>query len=221
MSHSFVYCTATLKWRCWRFASHALQFLAKWNVTTVIVKALVNYPAHKTHCRNELPSLLPIGVLGMHVVAPQPPTPLHASPLWLAGGSAEQEQLAGSVGHHGDPWPPGAAGDPGWRWHGHKSAGTEHVEALKTHHLLPAGVPPLCPPPPPPSPPQRLSLTVKSKLFPWKWSKTSVAFVEREKFKTTGRLRLVESQALLFWPWVTCTFKSSNPVFQHWTVSQL
>lgn len=45
--------------------------------------------------------------------------------------------------------PPGAAGDPAWQWHGHKSAGTEHVEALKTHHLLPAGVPPLCPPPPP------------------------------------------------------------------------
>lgn len=63
----------------------------------------------------------------------------------LVGGRAEQDQLAGCTGHRGappDPWP---AGGLGWRWHSHKSTDTEHVEAFRkqTHHLLPAGTPPL------------------------------------------------------------------------------
>lgn len=36
VSHSFNYCTVTLKWWCWGSVSHTLQFLTKWNVTTVI-----------------------------------------------------------------------------------------------------------------------------------------------------------------------------------------
>lgn len=64
------------------------------------------------------------------------------------------------------PPDPRAVGDPGWRWHGHKSTDTEHVEAFRrqTHHLLPTGMPPLSLPSSTAAP----FLSVKSKLFPWK-----------------------------------------------------
>lgn len=81
---------------------------------------------------------------------------------WVAGLSRTSWPAVQGTTVTSDPQP---VGDPGRRWHDHKSTDTEHVEAFRrqTHHLLlPARCLPLCPP---------LLLSVKSKVFPWKYTK--------------------------------------------------
>lgn len=82
---------------------------------------------------------------------------------WVAGLSRTSWPAVQGTTVPSDPRP---VGDPGRRWHGHKSMDTEHVEAFRrqTHHLLPAGTLP----PPPPSSTAAPLLSVKCKLFPWK-----------------------------------------------------
>lgn len=79
---------------------------------------------------------------------------------WVAGLSRTSWPAGQGTRVPPDPKP---VGDPDWQWHGHKSTNTEHVEAFRrpTHHLLPAGMPPL-------SLPSAPFFSVKCKLFPWK-----------------------------------------------------
>lgn len=82
---------------------------------------------------------------------------------WVAGLSRTSWPAVPGTTVPSDPRP---VGDPGRRWHGHKSTDAEHVEAFRrqTHHLLPPGTPP----PSPPSSTAAPLLSVKCKLFPWK-----------------------------------------------------
>lgn len=82
---------------------------------------------------------------------------------WVAGLSRTSWPAVQGTTVPSDRWP---VGDPGQRWHGHKSMDTEHVEAFRrqTHHLLPASTPP----PSLPSSTAAPLLSVKCKLFPWK-----------------------------------------------------
>lgn len=71
----------------------------------------------------------------------RPPLPLRPRMIPLFGwqvAALSRSSWPAAQGTTVTPDPPGAAGDPGWRWHGHKSVGTEHVEALKEADTSPA-----------------------------------------------------------------------------------
>lgn len=128
---------------------------------------------------------------------------------WVAGLSRTSWPAVQGTTVPSDPRP---VGNPGQRWHGHKSTDTEHVEAFRrqTHHLLPAGTPPSSSAVP--------LLSVKSKIAPMEIEKnTDTHFFHIGDLKQ--RVQIVGVSQCFFWLIYThfslmfqCCIKNYHPL---------